>query len=200
MFANVHYSGGFALSTDLGFARPTQLGSPRPTLDPSQFLDSRTVAESWFYMSAHTDPNVVRRYVVVEEVAGDFIVRLDPDTFGDPMTLNIGSHILSDPQFSAPETMTLAFEWRGAVDSAGLSVTVSEEDWTPLAKAYSVKIEPDPGADGWTSTVLSRAIESIRRQIARHVAAARSNSNARKVFQGRPVSFATRTLDFRQGG
>src|SRR5205814_1574472 len=58
VFANVFYTSGVCLSTELSRVLPGQLGKARPTLAPTLDIDDGSGSlENWFFGPAYTDPN-----------------------------------------------------------------------------------------------------------------------------------------------
>jgi len=157
-FANVHYASGVCLTTNLVSRVPGTLGKARATLSPDVPLDERLAAESWVYARAHTDPSLERTYLLVEHTSErPRVVRLNPAVFGEAQTIDISSHVVGDPQFRAPAGARLAFDYAGDFSDEGLRVTVTEHDWTPLAKSYAAAIPAKEPSDGWRTAELSLA-------------------------------------------
>lgn len=154
-FANVRYRSGICLTTSVITRVPGTLGKARATLSADGPLDERLVAESWVYAQAHTDPSIERTYLVVErESEGRHAVRLNPDVFGETQSVNISSHVVSDPQFQAPLGARLAFDYVGDFGAEGLRVTLSEHEWTPLAKSYTATVASEASSDDWRTIEL----------------------------------------------
>jgi hypothetical protein len=154
-FANVRYKSGICLTTNLITRVPGTLGKARATLSTGELPDERLIAESWVYAQAHTDPSIERTYLVVErESEGPHVVRLNPDVFGETQSVNISSHVVSDPQFQAPLGARLAFDYVGDFGAEGLRVTLSEHEWTPLAKSYTATVASEASSDNWQTVEL----------------------------------------------
>ena len=136
-FANVHYSTGACLTSNLVTRVPGTLGKACATLRPGEPLDPRILAESWFYARGYTDPNLAATFVRIEK-SGDrpFVVSQDPEVFGDVITIDLSSHAIGDPQFDPPDGSALALECAGDVGPAGLQITVTQNEWTPLSRTY----------------------------------------------------------------
>jgi len=155
-FANVRYKSGICLTTNLVTHVPGTLGKARATLSPDEPIDERIVAESWVYARAHTDPSLERTYLLVgRESERPYVVRLNPEMFGEKQTVDISSHVIGDPQFQAPPGARLAFDYAGDLGPEGLRVTVVEHDWTPLARFYTATVTAEERVDGWRTAELS---------------------------------------------
>ena len=103
-FANVHYTSGICLTTNLERRIPGTLGKARATLRPGDPLSPRTVAESWFYARAYTDPQIEKTFVLVENTPErPAVVSLNPEVFGELITVDLSSHVIGDPQFTGPD-------------------------------------------------------------------------------------------------
>lgn len=155
-FANVEYVDGVCLSSRLARAIPGQLGRARPSLTRSHDLaQGNTGLEPWFFVPAYTDPNRTEAYLRIERDAGGAFLTLDSALFGDPMRFAVATHLPGDPQFRGPTGAVLAFEARGDFGGDGLTVRITEAEWTPRARAYTAR-SPVPGT-GWRPVTLSLA-------------------------------------------
>ena len=82
------------------------------------------------------------------------MVRLNPEAFGDVIAVDLSSHMISDPQFAAPDGSSLAFDYAGDFGPEGLRVSVTQNDWTPLAQTYVATVSPAAVTGGWNTIVL----------------------------------------------
>jgi hypothetical protein len=92
---------------------------------------------------------------VERESERPYVVRLNPEVFGEKQTVDISSHVIGDPQFQVPAGARLAFDYAGDLGPEGLRVTVVEHDWTPLAKFYTATVTAAERVDGWRTADLS---------------------------------------------
>lgn len=142
-FANVHHASGACLTSNLETCVPGTLGKARATLHAGEKLDPRVVAESWFYARGYTDPNLTATFVKIERTTDrPFVVSQDPQVFGEVISLDLSSHAIGDPQFAPPEGAALVLECAGELGDTGLQITVTQNEWTPLAKSYQALIAP----------------------------------------------------------
>jgi dienelactone hydrolase len=155
-FANVHDEGGICLSSRLARAIPGQLGRARATLAASMELaQGRGGLEPWFFVPAYTDPNLTATYLRVgQDETGPYLT-FDPVLFGDPLRFNIATHLPGDPQFTGPAGAALSFMARGDFGAEGLTVRITEAEWTPRARTYRARA-PAPGT-GWRTVTLALA-------------------------------------------
>jgi len=155
-FANVSYTGGACLSTNLVRVIPGQLGKARATLVAGEPLDPQLAAESWYYLTAYTDPNIAKRMLLVEATPDHGpAVLLNPEVFGNVKRVNIGTHVLGDPQFAGQEGAVLGLDWKGTIEPPGLSASVKAKDFTPLAKSYSTTVTPEELSPEWGTIKLT---------------------------------------------
>jgi dienelactone hydrolase len=144
VFANVQYGSGPCLTSNLVSLALTKLGDARATLQAGEPLDPKIVAESWFYARGYTDPNLTATFVTIAHTAEHpYVVSQNPDLFGEQVSLDLSSHAIGDPQFSPPEGAALVLECAGQVGDGGLQITVTEHEWTPLAKTYQAMVKPE---------------------------------------------------------
>ena len=155
-FANVYYKSGICLTTNLAQCIPGQIGKARATLRHGDTFEPHAVAESWFYATAYTDPNVSKQFVSAEDLPErPAVLVLNKEIFGDRITVNLASHIVGDPQFVGSEGSDIALDCMGGFDNEGLRVTMTEHDWTPRARSYSATIPVSELSDGWKTVKLS---------------------------------------------
>jgi dienelactone hydrolase len=160
-FANVQYEAGPCLTSIRVSLVPAKLGDARATLRAGEPLEPKIVAESWFYARAYTDPNLVATFVTIAHTPEHpCVVSQNPEVFGEQISLDLSSHAIGDPQFAPPDGAALVLECAGQVGSDGLQITVSEHEWTPLAKTYLAIVkaeEVSTAGDGWNRIVLPAA-------------------------------------------
>ncbi len=155
-FANVQYSSGVCLTTNMATRVPGTLGKARATLRAADPLEPRVTAASWFYARGNTDPTQSKTFVTIEERADrPGVVSQDPAVFGDVIHINLSSHAIGDPQFAPPDGAALAFDCAGTFDAAGCKITVTQNDWTPLAKNYVATVPPSEMTADWKTIILS---------------------------------------------
>lgn len=155
-FANVYYKSGVCLSSNLAQAVPSHVGPAKATLQWSPRLEQgREGTENWYYTAAYTDPNISSTYLRTQTDAEKGpCLTLNPELFGDPMTFDLSTHLLGDPQFQGREGQALAFSAKGQFTEEGLTVSVIENDWGPRSRTYSVRIEKSALTPGWQEIVL----------------------------------------------
>ena len=154
-FANVHYASGICLTTDLERRVPGMLGKARATLRPGDPLAARAIAESWFYARAYTDPQVEKTFVKIEDTSErPAVVSLNSEVFDDGIGIDISSHAIGDPQFAGPNGSALAFDCAGDFGPEGLRVSVTQNDWTPLARTYVAIVSSAEMTAGWNTIAL----------------------------------------------
>jgi dienelactone hydrolase len=151
VFANVTYRSGVCISTLLRHVVPAHLGKARPTLNWSPALEHGDGIEHWKFLGAYTDPALGWTHLRPgrDEKVGPFI-GFNTERLGDPLPVQLYTHILGDPQFQGRTGQALAFQVRGDFSPEGLTLTVIEQDRSLQARSYSTKIlQRDLGA-GWT--------------------------------------------------
>ena len=158
-FANVHYTSGVCLTSNMATRVPGTLGKARATLRSGEPIEPRILADSWFYARGYTDPNLAATFVKIEEtVDRPFVVSQDPQVFGDVIAIDLSSHAIGDPQFAPPEGADLALKCAGDVGPAGLQITVTQNEWTPLARTYVAAVTSAEMSaattSGWATIVL----------------------------------------------
>jgi dienelactone hydrolase len=154
-FANVYYVSGICLTTNLEHRVPGALGKARATLRRGNPLAPRVIAESWFYARAYTDPQLEKTFIEIEDTPErPAVVSLNEEVFGDLITVDISSHFIGDPQLAGPDGAALAFDCTGDFGTEGLRVSVTQNDWTPLAQTYVATVAGTELDVGWTTIVL----------------------------------------------
>jgi dienelactone hydrolase len=154
-FANVHYSSGVCLTTNLERRVPGTLGKSRSTLRPGDPIAPRAIAESWFFARAYTDPQIEKTFIKIEDTGErPAVVTLNPEIMGDPISVDVSSHIIGDPQFAGTTGAALAFDCSGDFGHDGLRVSVTQNDWTPLAQTYVATVSPAEMPAGWNTITL----------------------------------------------
>jgi dienelactone hydrolase len=155
-FANVHYASGICLTTNLERRVPGMIGKARATLRAGDPLAPRAIAESWFYARAYTDPQVEKTFVKIEDTSEQpAVVSLNSDVFGEMIGVDLSSHVIGDPQFAPPEGSALTFDCAGDFGPEGLRVSVTQNDWTPLARTYVATVSPAEMTAAWNTIILS---------------------------------------------
>jgi dienelactone hydrolase len=156
VFANVTYRGGICLSTSLLHAIPAQIGKARATLAWQPALDhGKGGLEHWKFHGAYTDPSMDWTHLKNsrDENVGPFIA-LNAEKMGDPLPVQLYTHIIGDPQFQGRVGLALAFQMRGSFTEEGLTVTVTEEDRSLRARSFAAKIPKKDLEPGWREIVL----------------------------------------------
>ena len=155
-FANVTYASRVCISSNLAHVLPGQLGKTRATLRWSPDLEhGRDGFENWYFTVAYTDPDNDTTHLRTGSDAekGPYLT-LNPEIFGDPMHLDISSHIIGDPQHAGREGMALSFLSKGGFGEAGLKVSVVENDWGPRSRTYTATLKKEELTPGWVRVVL----------------------------------------------
>jgi dienelactone hydrolase len=158
-FANVTYRRGICLSTPLRHVIPAQLGKAQATLNWKADLDyGAGVLDHWKFLGAYTDPSLDWEYLKAgrDEKAGPFVA-FNTDRLGDPVPVQLYTHILGDPQFQGRDGWALAFKCRGDFTSDGLVVTIIEEDRSLRARSYAATIPRKELVPGWREVSLPLA-------------------------------------------
>jgi dienelactone hydrolase len=158
-FANVTYRSGVCLSTPLRYAIPEQLGKARATLTWRQALEHGADGlDHWKFLGAYTDPWPDWEYLQTgrDEKIGPFIT-FNAEHLGDPVPVQLYTHILGDPQFQGRPGMALSFQVRGGFTDEGLTLTVIEQDRSLQAHSYAATIPAKDLAPGWREMVLPLA-------------------------------------------
>jgi hypothetical protein len=155
VFANVFYDSGLCLSTKLRAVLPGQLGKARATLAPSLAIDDCAAGhESWFFGPAYTDPNIDRSLLSAGEDEGHRYISVNKAGFGDKINFTIASHVFGDPQFQGPPGATLAFDCKGGFDTNGLTLSLSEAEWTPAGVNYKARVARLEVTGGWKKVLV----------------------------------------------
>jgi hypothetical protein len=152
VFANVFYSSGICLSTELSRIFPGQLGKAKATLEPSLTIDEcRHGSETWFFGPAYTDPSIDRELMSMGEDEGHHYVSVNKAMFGATINFMIASHAFGDPQYQGPAGASLAFECKGGFDTNGLTTTFAEGEWMPGGINYKAIVPQAVVNGGWRS-------------------------------------------------
>jgi dienelactone hydrolase len=157
-FASVEYASGWSLSTNLAHVVPAQLGPARPSLAVGQGVDATMAVDSWYYATAATDPLSPKQFVIFNEDRAHPSARVNPDLFGESITVNLASHLVGDPQLRRDAARTLLLECSGSTDEAGLTISVTEHDWTPRAQTYSMHFRREQIPPKWSSLDIPREL------------------------------------------
>ncbi len=155
VFANVFYSSGVCLSSNLVYTIPGQLGKARATLKWSATVDEpRGPFSQWYFVPAYTDPNIDSTYLRAGEDASGRFVMLNPDAFGGgDINFYIGSHFPGDEQYEGKPGNALSFQVKGGFKDQ-LTVTIVQNDRLIGGKTFSAKVAVDAAKDGWQTLVL----------------------------------------------
>lgn len=153
-FANVTYDGGLCLSTTLQHAIPAQLGRARATLDWQAVWEDG--ASGWMFLGAYTDPNIDWTHLAqgVDDEIGPF-VGFNLERLGDPVPVQLYTHILGAPQFQGRPGDSLAFLACGEYSDEGLRLTVIENDRTLHAKSYTTVVPAGEIGPEWSEVIVS---------------------------------------------
>ena len=110
-------------------------------------------------MSAHTDPNIDRTYLLspTDAAADPSELRMNLEVFGDRVPVRAISNYLADPQFAGQPGTELAFDCQGNFES-GIAVSLTSHNWIPQAIIYRVKLTPEelPKKSGTVRLALER--------------------------------------------
>jgi dienelactone hydrolase len=158
-FANVTYRSGVCLSTALRYTIPEQLGKARATLTWQPALEHGADGlEHWKFLGAYTDPWPGWEYLQTgrDEKVGPF-VGFNVEHLGDPISVQLYTHILGDPQFQGRAGMALSFQVRGGFTDEGLTLTVIEQDRGLQAHNYAATVPAKDLAPGWREVILPLA-------------------------------------------
>jgi hypothetical protein len=124
-------------------------------LRPGDPIAPRAIAESWFFARAYTDPQIEKTFIKIEDTGErPAVVTLNPEIMGDPISVDVSSHIIGDPQFAGTTGAALAFDCSGDFGHDGLRVSVTQNDWTPLAQTYVATVSPAEMPAGWNTITL----------------------------------------------
>jgi hypothetical protein len=170
-FANVTYRRGVCLSTSLAHAIPAQLGKARATLAWKADLEDGTDGLAhWKFLGAYTDPVLDWSHLKTgrDAEAGPYLT-FDTAHLGDPLPVQLYTHLVGDPQHQGRDGLALSFRCRGEFTPEGLTCTVIEQDRSFKARAYSTKIAGKDLGPGWRDVVLplSRFVDGQGRSLAR---------------------------------
>jgi dienelactone hydrolase len=154
-FANVFYTSGICLSTELSRVMPGQLGKAQATLQPSLTIDDcGPGSETWFFGPAYTDPSIERALMSMGENDRRQYVSVNAAMFGAAINFTIASHVFGDPQFQGTTGASLAFECKGGFDTNGLTVTFAQGEWMPGGINYKAKVSQTEVSGGWRTVML----------------------------------------------
>jgi dienelactone hydrolase len=172
-FANVHYSSGICLSTNLARAIPERLGAARASLtwSASPAAEPTEPGAPFVFATANTDPNVSPAYFVkCDDPARADAICINPAVFGKRIDFAIVSHYIGDPGYAGHDGQSLAFEYQGeflqdnqsksagalpgSPSGPGFTVQVTAHDWTPQAKTFTAHVISTGSAMSWRRTVL----------------------------------------------
>lgn len=131
VFTNVTYRRGVCLTSALRHSIPGQLGKARASLTWSpSMIDGPTEQDHWTFTNGYTDPSIELVYLQSgRDADGRTLITFDAARLGDPVSANLSTHIIGDPQFVGRDGWQLSFECRGGFTSGGLKVTVISNDW-----------------------------------------------------------------------
>ena len=138
------------------YAVPAQLGKARPTLTWQPTIEQGADGlDHWKFLGAYTDPNVDWEYLQTgrDEKVGPFVT-FNAEYLGDPIPVQLYTHILCDPQFQGRPGQALSFQVRGDFTDDGLTLTVIEQDRSLQAHSYSATVPAKDLAPGWREVVL----------------------------------------------
>jgi dienelactone hydrolase len=149
MFANVEYTDGVCLTSNLVKAVPGRIGNARKQLAWSPEIAGSEVLSDWRYSLAYTDPNVDSEVIRILEEGRRRFVTVDTSVFGDPVDFVISSHAIGDPQWHGRDGMSLQFRCRGGFDEHGLTVSLVGSEWTLAATTYTAIVPQSEIMGGW---------------------------------------------------
>ena len=97
--------------------------------------------DHWFYARAYTDPNLDWSYLQAgrDDTVGTFVT-LNAERLGDPIDIQLATHLIGDPQFQGKDSMALTFRCRGGFTADGLKVSLTEDDWGPRSRRYTATV------------------------------------------------------------
>jgi hypothetical protein len=124
--------------------------------------DGHAGTEAWFFALAYTDPNSDLALMRAGEDEGRRYVSVNQAAFGEKIDFTIASHIFGDPQFQGPPGASLVFDCKGGFESNGLTLSLTEREWTPSAINYKAKLARQEVSGGWRTVLvpLSRFLDS----------------------------------------
>jgi dienelactone hydrolase len=155
-FANVTYKSGVCLSTELRHAVPAQLGKARTTLTSQSALEHGPGGGGhWKFLGAYTDPSLDWTHLKLgrDEKLGP-VLGFDLERLGDPVPVQLYTHIIGDPQFHGRPGQSLAFDVRGAFTEDGLTLTVIEQDRSLQDRIYTTMVPAKEIGPGWSEVLL----------------------------------------------
>ncbi|CAN5357481.1 hypothetical protein BH10PLA2_BH10PLA2_37260 [soil metagenome] len=154
-FANITFKNGVCLSTSLQHIIPAQLGKAKATLSWQPTIAAGPDGlEYWKFHGAYTDPSADWEYLRVDNdpKVGPFLTFAD--RLGDPVPVQLATYILGDPQFQGRDGLSLSLQVRGGFTSAGLTITVIEQDKTLRARSYSATLSENELGPDWREVIL----------------------------------------------
>lgn len=155
-FANLTYRSGVCLSTPLRHAVPAQVGNAKATLAWQAAIEHGTDGVGhWKFLGGYTDPcdDWTHLETGKDDTIGPFL-GFNAEHLGDPVLVQIYTHILGDPQFQGREGHSLAFQVRGAFTDDGLLLTVIEQERSLHARSYTATVPRADLTPGWRQVVL----------------------------------------------
>ncbi len=155
VFANVFYTSGVCLSSNLVQTYPAMLGKARATLAWTPDLsDTDDPTLKWYFVPAYVDPNLHQCYLAVgEDSESGRYLTLNPGLFGDKMGFYIGSHCIGDEQFRGRPGKAFAFEFKGGFETP-LTVMIVQNDRLIGGVTYKADVPSEPARAGWQKVVL----------------------------------------------
>ena len=153
-FANVYYSSGAALTSQLVKRIPSALGNAAAHDVPSMILgDFRDGWDSWFYVPAYTDPTRTDTYLhTTTGPDGVPAITINPDLMGN--RLRIATHRIGDPKWRGHGDVSLRI-MALADEGNQLEIALLTTEMVPGAITYKAVV-PLVGSPGWQEIVLSR--------------------------------------------
>lgn len=154
LFANVYYSSGVCLSSNLVVTIPGQLGKARATLRWTDRVDDADLLSRFYFVPAYTDPNQDCGYL---RAGGDaesgLYFTLNPEAFSGEIGFYVGSHYPGDEQYRGRPGKALAFDFRGGFKS-DLTVMIHERARLAGGRMFSATVPADAAKSGWQRVVL----------------------------------------------
>jgi dienelactone hydrolase len=158
-FANVTYRDGVRVSTPLRHAIPAQLGKARATLSWCPGIGHGPDGlDHWYFPGSYTDPSLDWEYLDTgrDPEVGPFVTFATAHQ-GDPVSAQLATHIVSDPQSRGRDGLALAFHTRGAYTGDGLTVTVITDDRSLHARTFTATVRAPELGPGWREVFLPLA-------------------------------------------
>ena len=103
----------------------------------------------------YTDPNLDWSYLQAgrDDTVGTFVT-LNAEKLGDPIDIQLATHLIGDPQFQGKGSMALTFRCRGGFTADGLKVSLTEDDWGPRSRRSTATVSQSELGPGWRELVL----------------------------------------------